>query len=91
MMQYTLNLLDKIKSEIQIIDLEEDTTLNKSVKIISLLKIYFNELKSYISEYSFKNEIEEIHFFKDTKPQISSRLLYYNCIRTTPRFIERLF
>jgi len=71
MMQYTLNLLDKIKSEIQIIDLEEDTTLNKSVKIISLLKIYFNELKSNISEYSFKNEIEEIHFFKDTKPQIS--------------------
>jgi len=81
MMQYTLNLLDKIKSEIQIIDLEEDTTLNKSVKIISLLKIYFNELKSNISEYSFKNEIEEIHFFKDTKPQISCRLLYYNCIR----------
>lgn len=81
MMQYTFNLLDKIKSEIQIIDLEEDTTLNKSVKIISLLKTYFNELKSYISEYTFNNETEEIQFFKETKPQISSKLLYYNCIR----------
>ena len=81
MMQYTLNLLDKIKSEIQIIDLEEDTTLNKSVKIIDLLKTYFKELKEHISEYTFNNEADEIQFFKETKPQISSKLLYYNCIR----------
>jgi hypothetical protein len=81
MIQYTLNLLDKIKNDIQIIDLEEDTTLNKSVKIIDLLKIYFNELKEHISEYTFNNETDEIQFFKETKPQISSKLLYYNCIR----------
>ena len=80
MIQYTLELLDKIKSEIQIIDLEEDTIFNKSVKIISLLEIDFNELKSHISEYSFNNETEEIQFFKETKPQISSQLLYYNGI-----------
>jgi hypothetical protein len=80
MIQYTLELLDKIKSEIQIIDLEEDTIFNKSIKIISLLEIDFNELKSHISEYSFNNETEEIQFFKETKPQISSRLLYYNGI-----------
>lgn len=80
MIQYTLELLDKIKSEIQIIDLEEDTIFNKSIKIISLLEIDFNELKSHISEYSFNNETEEIQFFKETKPQISSQLLYYNGI-----------
>ncbi len=80
MIQYTLNLLDKIKSEIEAIDLEEDTIFNKSTKIISLLEIDFNELKSYISEYSFNNETEEIQFFKETKPQISSQLLYYNGI-----------
>ena len=80
MIQYTLNLLDKIKTEIHSIDLEEDTMFNKSKKIISLLEIDFNELKSHISEYSFNNETEEIQFFKETKPQISSRLLYYNGI-----------
>ena len=80
MIQYTLELLDKIKSEIQIIDLEEDTIFNKSIKIISRLEIDFNELKSHISEYSFNNETEEIQFFKETKPQISSQLLYYNGI-----------
>jgi hypothetical protein len=80
MIQYTLELIDKIKSEIQIIDLEEDTIFNKSIKIISRLEIDFNELKSHISEYSFNNETEEIQFFKETKPQISSQLLYYNGI-----------
>ena len=80
MRQYTLNLLDKIKSSIQIIDLDVDTIYNKSVKIISLIENYFNELKLYISEYSFNTEKEEIQFFKETKPQISSRLLYYNGI-----------
>jgi len=80
MIQYTLELLNKIKSEIEAIDLEEDTIFNKSTKIISLLEIYFNDLKSYISEYSFNNETEEIQFFKETKPQISCQLLYYNGI-----------
>ena len=80
MIQYTLDLLDKIKSEIEAIDLEEDTIFNKSTKIIILLEIYFNDLKSHISEYSFYNETEEIQFFKETKPQISSKLLYYNGI-----------
>ena len=80
MIQYTLNLLDKIKNDIQIIDLEEDTIYNKSAKIILLIENYFTELKFYISEYSFKNETEEIQFFKETKPQISSQLLYYNGI-----------
>jgi len=80
MIQYTLNLLDKIKNDIQVIDLEEDTIYNKSAKIILLIENYFNELKFYISEYSFENETEEIQFFKETKPQISCQLLYYNGI-----------
>ncbi|MEN6363366.1 MAG: RteC domain-containing protein [Bacteroidales bacterium] len=80
MIQYTLNLLDTIKKDIQIIDLEDDTTLNKSVKIIELLKTYFNELKEHISEYTFNNETEEIQFFKKTKPQIFCMLIYYDNI-----------
>jgi len=80
MIQYTLNLLETIKKDVQIIDLEEDTTLNKSVKIIELLRTNFNELKEHISEYTFSNETEEIQFFKETKPQIFSMLIYYDNI-----------
>lgn len=80
MIRYTLNLLDTIKKDVHTIDLEEDTTLNKSVKIIELLRTYFNELKEHISEYTFNNETEEIQFFKETKPQIFCILIYYDNI-----------
>ncbi len=83
MIQYTYNLLDKIKQEIQIIDLEEDSSIyNKYTKIILVVEKDYNELKSHISNYCFNNEADEIQFFKETKPQISSKLMYYNCIRT---------
>ena len=60
MIQYTLNLLDKIKNDIQVIDLEVDTNFNKSIRIISLIETEFNKLNFFISKYSFVNETEEI-------------------------------
>jgi len=81
MITYTLNLLDKIKRDIQVIDLEVDTNFNKSKRIISLIETDFNKLKSFISKYSFINDTEEIQFFKVTKPQIASQLLFYNEVR----------
>lgn len=80
MIQYTFNLLNTIKKDVQTIDLEEGTTLNKSLKIIELLKTYFNELKEHISEYTFNSDDEEIQFFKETKPQIFCMLIYYDNI-----------
>jgi len=80
MIKYTQNLLGKIGTEIQIIDLEMEDVFNKSIKIITMLESYFNELKVFISEYSFKNDTEEIQFFKETKPQILSKLIYYSSI-----------
>ena len=46
MITYTLNLLDKIKRDIQVIDLEVDTNFNKSKRIISLIETDFNKLKT---------------------------------------------
>jgi len=80
MKQYSLSLLEKVSNEIQIIDLEEDDIYNKCVKTISLIESTFNELKAYISEYSFTDEAEEIQFFKEIKPQIFSKLIYYSSI-----------
>ena len=80
MKQYTHDLLEKINNDIQVIDLEEDNIFKKSLKLTSFLEKAFNELKVYISKYSFKNETEEIQFFKETKPQIFSKLIYYSTI-----------
>lgn len=80
MKQYTHDLLDRINTEIQVLDLEGDDIFKKSLKATSILEKAFNELKVYTSEYSFKNEAEEIQFFKELKPQIFSKLIYYSTI-----------
>lgn len=37
-----------------------------------------NQLKAFIVPHEFASKEEEIHFFKHTKPQFVSRLIYYN-------------
>jgi len=80
MKQYIQGLFEKISIEIQALDMEEDDIFKKSLKATSLLEKAFNELKVYISDYSFKNETKEIQFFKETKRQIFSKLIYYSMI-----------
>ncbi|BBE20120.1 hypothetical protein AQPE_4311 [Aquipluma nitroreducens] len=43
---------------------------------IAVLEDSFNKVKTSISAYIFKNEAEEIHFFKVTNTQLFSKLIY---------------
>jgi hypothetical protein len=45
--------------------------------IIRLKEEMFTQLKAFISSYDFQSEEEEIHFFKEIKPKLFSRLIYY--------------
>lgn len=47
---------------------------------IKLLEEMFKEIKAFISDYTFKDEDEEIRFFKEIKPQLFSKLIYYQKI-----------
>ena len=47
------------------------------VPIIKLKEEMFMHLKAFISDYTFKSEEEEIRFFKEIKPKLFSRLIYY--------------
>ena len=37
-----------------------------------------NELNKFIETYTFNSIEEEIHFFKEQKPQLISKLIFYN-------------
>jgi len=59
---------NKLDIELRFLRLEiDDTVMN-----------YLDNLKLFILQYKFKNQAEEILFFKDLKPQIVSQLIYYN-------------
>ena len=81
MENYISNLKSKIVQDIQSIEeMECDNTLQKSGLIIPLLEKAFDELKIFITKYSFKDDFEEIYFFKEIKPQLFSQLVYHNKI-----------
>lgn len=77
MEQFTTNLKQKINTEIQLMESEEDSLFTRSTKIISLLEDAFDQLKDFILGYTFKYQAEEIQFFKEIKPQLFSILIYY--------------
>lgn len=52
--------------------------LQKSKLIIPLLEKEFEELKTFTTNYSFKDDLEEIHFFREVKPRLFSLLVYHS-------------
>lgn len=74
---FTLKLNKDLNTQLQTIDLEEPDIIKKAQKSIVCLKITLSKLKTFILNYSFKNEEEEILFFKEIKPGILSQLIYY--------------
>ena len=76
--------LDKILLEIHN---KEDKILSQSKRLIDEayeMTLYLQDLlgsvKKYLTEEGFKNDEEEIHFFRSIKPQILGKLIYYNKI-----------
>ena len=69
---------NNILQGIQNIENTESSVMQKSGLIISLLEKAYEELKSFIADYSFTDEFEEIRFFKEIKPQLFSQLVYHN-------------
>jgi hypothetical protein len=78
MENYISSLKNKVFQDIQKIERMECDMLQKSKLIIPRLENSFEELKSFISNYSFKDTAEEVHFFKEVKPRLFCQLVYYN-------------
>jgi hypothetical protein len=49
----------------------------KSLEASRTLTEAFKQLKEFISSYHFQDKDEEILFFKEVKPKLCSRLIYY--------------
>ena len=75
-----LPLLVKQNEQLNFIDLEVDNTLKKCEKAIEVILASIVNLKKVVTKNSFKTDSEEIHFFKEVKPQFTSKLIYYNMV-----------
>lgn len=77
MNHFITKLNEELNKHLQIIDLEETNIINKAQKSIMCVKNTLSMLKNFILHYAFKNNAEEILFFKEIKPGIFSQLIYY--------------
>jgi hypothetical protein len=77
MLIYIANLKKEVDSKIEQIETSEDNILKRSLAGSQILGEAFKRLKMFILTYSFKDQEEEIMFFKDIKPKFCYRLIYY--------------
>ena len=77
MKTFTQKHLDEIEKQIKLIERDEKNEITKSTQILKFLESKLEELKSFIVQYDFKTQEEEILFFKEIKPKIISKLIYY--------------
>lgn len=70
-------LLIELEDQLKFIDLEQDDPIKSAQLCIDICLRALNKLKSFIQRYKFRNQNDEIKFFKEIKPKFLSPLVYY--------------
>ena len=77
---FVLNLEKEIEKKLKKIESADLNILKKSLEASLVLGDAFQKMKEFISTYTFRDEAEEIEFFKVIKPRLFYRLIYYRKI-----------
>jgi hypothetical protein len=77
MLTFILEKITKLDSELKQIDNETPDILKKSEKSIYGISNCLKQLKEYIRQNAFKSKEDEILFFKEMKPSVYSKLIYF--------------
>ncbi|MCX2679626.1 RteC domain-containing protein [Galbibacter sp. EGI 63066] len=70
--------LERIKSKEKNVSFYSDNIIDETYKMIIFTKDLLNELKTHVLRQGFSDMREEISFFKQIKPKILGKLVYYN-------------
>ncbi len=70
-------IVKKLDSELDILEIEIEDILVKAEKGIKLTKKALTNIRELVVDCEFRTKQEEISFFKKTKPRLFSRLIYY--------------
>ncbi|MDD4994243.1 MAG: RteC domain-containing protein [Paludibacter sp.] len=77
-MNHFITKLNKdLNNELQTIDIEESDLTKKAQKSVRCIKNALTQLKAFTVKYTFCNQAQEIHFFREIKPEFFSKLIYY--------------
>ncbi len=77
---YYKQAIENLEEEINKLHFEQSDLLVSYEKAIKLILAKISELKQHVLDIGFKNQQEEIYFFKHQKPALVSKLIYYNAV-----------
>ncbi|WP_293956631.1 MULTISPECIES: RteC domain-containing protein [unclassified Sphingobacterium] len=78
-MKYSLqNIILEIHNKEDKISSQSKRLIDEAYEMTLFLQDLLFSVKKFISEEGFKNDDEEVHFFRTIKPQILGKLIYYN-------------
>lgn len=77
MLSFSNKLLSELENQLQFIEQENDVVLKRSELSFIVCKKAIEQLKSFTLKYKFRTTSEEIKFFKEIKPQFTSKLIYH--------------
>jgi hypothetical protein len=80
MINFFTGLKKEVDEKLQEVEFCESNVLKKTLVAMEILTEAMEKLKAFIKSYQFKSEDEEIRFFKELKPKIFCRLIYYQKI-----------
>lgn len=72
-----IRIVREFEAKIELLESEIENTINKAEEGIKITRKTLNKLREVISNSEFKSIKSEINFFKNIKPLIYSKLIYY--------------
>jgi len=78
MRNFTNELLIELDNQLKDIEKKTDDSLSNTEEAIKQVIVSLEKLKTFFKNYNLLNKIEEIEFFKEIKPQFTSKLIFYN-------------
>lgn len=83
--EFSENLQTRMKQELDNLNAGQDEII-RIAKTLTFIRELISELKAFTRGYKFRNQAEEVHFFKEAKPVFLSQYFYYRKV-----FAIRLF
>ena len=71
-------MLSRINAEIKLLNYDNDITADDALHMVKFITPLYSQLRKLVSDYVFPTNEEEVHFFKEIKPNILDKYLYFS-------------
>lgn len=78
MKNFSNSLVAELEDQLKTIRSNQDNPIHYAEQAIKASILSMEELKTFFKKYTFECKSEEIAFFKESKPQLASKLIFYN-------------